>query len=66
MATVATFISVFLLVGGQSAWILRPYIGTPGREDITLFTREHEGGVAYQLCVSVGRLFSPPPTGAPR
>jgi hypothetical protein len=68
-ATVATFIGVFLLVGGQSAWILRPYIGTPGRDDITLFTREHEGGLAYQLYVSVGRLLSgvpSPRTGASR
>jgi hypothetical protein len=64
LATVVTFVGVFLLVGGQSAWILRPYIGTPGRDEITLFTREHEGGLAYQLCVSVGRLLSGVP--APR
>jgi hypothetical protein len=61
-ATVLTFVAVFLLVGGQSAWILRPYIGTPGSDEITLFTREHEGGVAYQLWVSAGRLFQPPRT----
>jgi hypothetical protein len=69
MATVVTFVGVFLLVGGQSAWILRPYIGTPGHDEITLFTREHEGGVAYQLCVSLGRLFARTPsprTGASR
>jgi hypothetical protein len=67
LATVVTFVGVFLLVGGQSAWILRPYIGTPGSDEITLFTREHEGGLAYQLCVSVGRLLSgvpSPRTGA--
>ena len=64
VATVVTFIGVFLLVGGQSAWILRPYIGTPGRDEITLFTREHEGGLAYQLWVSAGRLVSP--SRAPR
>ncbi len=56
VATVLTFVSVFLVVGGQSAWILRPYIGTPGRNDITFFTREHEGGVAYQLWVSLEHL----------
>jgi len=69
LTTVATFIGVFLLVGGQSAWILRPYIGTPGRDEITLFTREHEGGLAYQLYVSAGRLLSgvpSPRTGASR
>ena len=54
LATVLTFIGVFLVVGGQSAWILRPYIGTPGRDDVTFFTREHEGGLAYQLWVSLG------------
>jgi hypothetical protein len=54
LATVLTFIGVFLVVGGQSAWILRPYIGTPGRDDVTFFTQEREGGVAYQLWVSLG------------
>ena len=69
LTTVVTFIGVFLLVGGQSAWILRPYIGTPGHDEVTLFTREHEGGLAYQLYVSVGRLLSgvpSPRTGASR
>jgi hypothetical protein len=56
VATVLTFVGVFLVVGGQSAWILRPYIGTPGRDDITFFTREREGGLAYQLWVSVEHL----------
>ncbi|MGH7296440.1 MAG: hypothetical protein ACRELB_15990 [Polyangiaceae bacterium] len=59
VATVLTFVGVFLLVGGQTAWILRPYLGTPGHQDITLFTREREGGVAYQLWVSLARLFDP-------
>jgi hypothetical protein len=59
IATVVTFVAVFLLVGGQTAWILRPYLGTPGPGKVTLFTQKHEGGVAYQLCVSLGRLFSP-------
>ena len=59
IATVLTFVGVFLLVGGQTAWILRPYIGTPGQDDVALFTREREGGVAYQLWLSVGRLFRP-------
>jgi hypothetical protein len=56
LATVLTFVGVFLVVGGQMAWILRPYMGTPGREDITFFTREREGGLAYQLWVSLGRI----------
>jgi hypothetical protein len=65
IATVLTFVGVFLLVGGQTAWILRPYIGTPGQADVTLFTREREGGVAYQLWLSVGRLFEPPRARTP-
>jgi hypothetical protein len=59
LATVFTFVGVFLVVGGQSAWILRPYIGTPGRDDITFFTREREGGLAYQLWVSLRYVVGP-------
>jgi hypothetical protein len=57
IATVVTFLGVFLVIGGQTAWILRPYIGTPGREEVTFFTREREGGLAYQLLVSLGRVM---------
>jgi hypothetical protein len=63
-ATVLTFVAVFLLVGGQSAWILRPYLGTPGHDEITLFTREHEGGVAYQLWLSARRTIRPDAAGS--
>jgi len=59
LVTVLTFVGVFLVVGGQMAWILRPYLGTPGRDEITLFTREHEGGVAYQLWTSMRYVFDP-------
>jgi hypothetical protein len=55
----ATFVAVFLVVGGQTAWILRPYLGTPGHQEITFFTREHEGGLAYQLWVSMERVVGP-------
>jgi hypothetical protein len=68
MATVLTFVGVFLVVGGQTAWILRPYIGTPGRADITFFTNEREGGLAYQLLVSARQVLdpsAPPRTSAP-
>ena len=57
-ATIALFMSVFLLVGAQSAWILRPYIGTPGRDDVVLFTAEREGGLVVQLWKSVHDLFN--------
>jgi hypothetical protein len=55
--TLALFVSVFLLVGGQTAWILRPYLGTPGQRTIALFTREREGGLAVQLVKSVRELL---------
>jgi len=57
IATVVTFLGVFLVVGGQTAWILRPYLGSPGREEVTFFTREREGGLAWQLWVSAGRVL---------
>jgi hypothetical protein len=57
--TLALFVGVFLLVGAQTAWILRPYLGTPGKNDIALFTREREGGLVYQLWVSVGDAMNP-------
>jgi hypothetical protein len=56
-ATIALFIGVFLLIGGQTAWILRPYIGTPNRAEVALFTREREGGLVYQLYVSLTDLL---------
>ena len=59
LATVLTFMTVFLVFGGQMAWILRPYLGTPGRDDITLFTREREGGLAWQLLVSARHALDP-------
>jgi hypothetical protein len=54
--TITLFVGIFLMVGGQSAWILRPYLGTPGEKDIALFTREKEGGLAVQLLHSVREL----------
>jgi hypothetical protein len=62
--TVLAFVGVFLVVGGQMAWILRPYLGTPERDDITLFTQEHEGGLAYQLLLSARNVVDP--AAAPR
>jgi hypothetical protein len=58
LVTVVTFVGVFLLVGAQTAWILRPYLGTPGNAEITLFTRKHEGGLAYQLYLSLSRMLT--------
>ena len=58
-ATVALFVGIFLLVGAQTSWVLRPYLGTPGKHEITLFTREREGGLVYQLWVSVAHVVDP-------
>jgi hypothetical protein len=54
--TIALFIATFMMVGGQTAWILRPYLGTPGQADIALFTNEREGGLAVQLLQSAREL----------
>jgi len=58
-ATVAVFVGVFLLVGGQAAWVLRPYIGRPDRGPIAFLTSEREGGLAYQLYVSAREIVAP-------
>jgi hypothetical protein len=58
--TIGLFVGVFLLIGAQNAWVLRPYLGTPGATDVTLFTREREGGLAVQLLRSAGDLASRP------
>jgi len=55
-AIVLAFVGIFLLAGGQTAWVLRPYLGLPGRTDVVLFTREREGGLVYQLWIAATRL----------
>lgn len=47
--TLVLFSSVFLLIGAQNAWVLRPWLGTPGERAITLFTAKREGGLVVQL-----------------
>ncbi len=60
--TIGLFIAVFLLIGGQNAWVLRPYLGTPGETDVTLFTRKREGGLVVQLLKAItGERRAPPP-----
>jgi hypothetical protein len=54
--TILLFVGIFLMVGGQTAWILRPYLGTPGVAQTPLFTSEREGGVAVQLLKSLHEL----------
>ena len=50
--TIALFMAVFGLIGAQNAWVLRPYLGTPGAREVELFTHEREGGLAVQLVKS--------------
>ena len=54
--TIGLFVVIFLFVGGQVAWVLRPYLGTPGQQEIALFTHEREGGLAVQLIRSMREL----------
>jgi hypothetical protein len=54
--TIVLFVGVFLMIGGQTAWILRPYLGTPGEAKIALFTHEREGGLAVQLLKSLREI----------
>jgi hypothetical protein len=66
-AIVGTFVCVFMLAGGQVAWVLRPYIGREDRtEEVTLFTREREGGLVYQLFVAAGEVIDPRSGGGTR
>jgi hypothetical protein len=66
LMTIGLFIVVFLLIGGQNAWVLRPYLGKPDATEVTLFTREREGGLVVQLFKSLGIIHAPAPqSGAP-
>jgi hypothetical protein len=46
-----TFAAVFLCVGGQSAWLLRPYLGRPADPEVP-FLRPMEGGFADAIVTS--------------
>ena len=54
--TIGLFIAVFVLIGAQNAWVLRPYLGTPGVREVELFTRDREGGLVVQLAKSAKDL----------
>jgi hypothetical protein len=54
--TIFLFVGVFMLIGAQNAWVLRPYLGSSGDPDVALFTREREGGLVVQLLKSVQGL----------
>jgi hypothetical protein len=48
ITTAIAFIAVFLAAGGQTSWILRPYLVRPQSEDVP-FLRSVEGGFADAL-----------------
>jgi hypothetical protein len=45
-ALASSFVALFLLVGAQSAWVLRPFLGDPRDQEVPLFAQgRREGGV---------------------
>jgi hypothetical protein len=54
-ATTLGFVTLFLIVGTQSAWLLRPYLGDPHDREIPLFAHgRHEGGFLGVVAHSLG------------
>jgi hypothetical protein len=49
--TALLFVGLFGLVGGQTAWVLRPYLGRPSQTDVP-FMRAPDGVFAEQLWTS--------------
>jgi hypothetical protein len=46
----ASFVALFLLVGAQAAWVLRPFLGDPRDTEVPLFAQgRREGGVLGAL-----------------
>ena len=45
------FVIVFFAVGGQTAWIMRPYLGRPSQDHVP-FVRATEGGFADAVVLS--------------
>lgn len=49
-ATTLSFAGLFLIVGAQSAWLLRPFIGDPRDAEVPLFAHgRREGGLVGSL-----------------
>jgi hypothetical protein len=45
-ALASSFVALFLLVGAQAAWVLRPFLGDPRDREVPLFAQgREEGGV---------------------
>jgi hypothetical protein len=59
-ATAASFVVLFGIVGSQTAWLLRPYLGDPRDGQIPLFAHgRREGGLAGVLGRSIGFTSEP-------
>jgi hypothetical protein len=54
---VLSVVAVFAIVGGQTAWVFRPYIGQPSDAHVPLFVHRVEGGVARVLLGTVAHVF---------
>jgi hypothetical protein len=52
-ATALAFLGIFFAIGGQTAWILRPYLGRPSAESIP-FLRAREGSFSDAVVESAG------------
>lgn len=49
-ALASSFVALFLLVGAQAAWVLRPFLGDPRDGEVPLFAQgREEGGVPGAL-----------------
>ena len=55
-AVLRTWIVIYAIVGAQMGWILRPFVGTPGRP-FTLF-RERESNFFTAFFKALGQLFT--------
>ena len=55
------FVALFLLVGGQTGWVLRPYLGRPEDPTVPFIVRTAEdGGLPAALWRSTAALLGPP------
>lgn len=57
VGTIACFVGVFLVTGGQSAWLLRPYIGDPRDSAVPVIATGVEGGGVAGAIVRSLRRF---------
>jgi hypothetical protein len=60
VAAASSFVVLFLVVGAQSAWLLRPYLGNPQDARVPVFAHgRREGGVVDVLLDSIANRVRP-------